>query len=147
MYKEFRKALSNPALGSAGVTTLLTICYHKQALTHNDVQFWAGLIAGSVALGLGIGLVFYVLWTPGLSAQVAVVESLLGVILNAISVLFFRQMEKTNERADRLYDRLVAAQREIQAMEVADSIRNPTVQGDTKAKIALGLAARKTEID
>ena len=111
------------------------------------MQFWASLIAGSLAFGLGIGLVLYVVWTPGLTAQAAVVEFLLGLVLNAASVLFFRQMEQTRERADKLYDRLRGERKCIQAVEVANSICDSTLQGNTQAKLATRLAGLDQDAD
>lgn len=115
-----------------------TVSHQEQALDHNHVQFWASLIAASVAFGLGIGLIAFVgygLFALGLSWQVAAVETLISLALKAVSVLFFRQMNETRKHAVAMYDRVRFDEQTRLVIKFLETITDPSERGEVLDKI------------
>ena len=121
----------------------LALSYPSQALAQNRVQFWATLIAASLTLGFGIyliGIAVYGYIALGQSLQVAAIEAFLSIILDAVSVLFFRQLNETRKYNVEMYDRMRFDERMAEAIRLTDSIDDPSTKSDTKAKLVLLLA-------
>ena len=121
----------------------LALSYPRQALAQNRVQFWATLIAASLTLGFGIyliGIAVYGYIALGHSLQVAAIETFLSIILDAESVLFFRQLNETRKYNVEIYDRMRFDERIAEAIRLAESIDDPSTRSNTKAKLVLMLA-------
>ncbi len=72
-----------------------------------------------------------------------------GVIIDAVAALFFRQAEKTRERATELYDRLRKDRQMTRAESVVSSIEDVRIRSAVKAQIALhmsGLVPKEIDI-
>ena len=118
----------------------LALSYPRQALAQNRAQFWATLIAASLTLGFGIyliGIAVYGYIALGHSLQVAAIETFLSIILDAVSVLFFRQLNETRKYNVEMYDRMRFDERMAEAIRLTESIDDPSTRSDTKAKLVL----------
>jgi hypothetical protein len=127
-------------INSSQVPSLLAMKYHDQALFHNEVLFWICLIAGSVILGLAIGLVLYALLTPGVSFGLAAVDIGASLLLKLVSALFYKEMNASRERTMVLYDRLLRDDRLNRSAALVSDIPDVRVKSETIAKLALQIA-------
>ena len=118
--------------------------YHHQALSQARVQFWFSVVAATVGFG-------YILFAAGQvdSASLAgYIKILPGAIIDVVAALFFRQAEKTRERATELYDRLRQDRQSLRAEAIVSSIEDMTIRSAVKAQIALHMAGlQPKEID
>jgi hypothetical protein len=114
--------------------------YPRQALAQNRVQFWATLIAASLTLGLGIYLIAIAVYgyiALRQSLQVASIEAFLSMILDLASVLYFRQLNETRKYNVEMYDRMRFDERVAGAITLTESIDDPIIRSETKAKLVL----------
>jgi membrane protein implicated in regulation of membrane protease activity len=128
-------------LNSPQSISLLAMRYHEQALLQNQVLFWVCLVAGSIILGIAIGLVLYALLTPGISFGVAAVDMVISLFLKVVSALFYKQMKESRDRNTALYDRIRQDDRITKSAQLASNIPDPRIQSTTMAKLALVIAA------
>jgi hypothetical protein len=127
-------------LNSPQSISLLAMRYHEQALLQNQILFWVCLVAGSIILGIAIGLVLYALLTPGISFGVAAVDMVISLLLKVVSALFYKQMKESRDRNTALYDRIRQDDRMTQSAQLASNIPDPRIQSATMAKLALMIA-------
>ena len=118
--------------------------YHHQALSQARVQFWFSVAAATVGF-------LYILYAATLidgSTFLSYFKVLPGVIIDAVAALFFRQAEKTRERATELYDRLRQDRQMTRAETLVGSIEDMKIRSAVKAQIALHMAGLEPkEID
>ena len=112
--------------------------YHEQALLQASVQFWFSLFA-AVA-----GFVFIIIMilnnTHDMEWFDYVVKILPGVIIEAISALFFQQSKEIRDRATEFFDRLREDDKIDRSMDIAESIPDESLRSEVKAKIALHIS-------
>ena len=119
--------------------------YHQQALSQAKVQFWFSVAAATVGF-------IYILYAASRTTdgQLAVViNTLPGVVIDAVAFLFFRQAEQTRERATALYDRLRQDSQIEGAREMVESIDDIQIRSLVKAQIALhmsGLSPKELDL-
>lgn len=110
--------------------------HHTQALSQSKIQFWFSLIA---AVG---GFIFIIVMVYNASASVwydYVVRVLPGVIIEAVSVLFFSQSRETRERSSDFLNRLREDRQYEKGIAIAESISDEELKSTLKAEIALRL--------
>lgn len=110
--------------------------HHTQALSQSKIQFWFSLIA---AVG---GFIFIIVMVYNASASVwydYVVRVLPGVIIEAVSVLFFSQSRETRERSSDFLNRLREDRQYEKGIAIAESISDEGLKSTLKAEIALRL--------
>ncbi|MEX1306990.1 MAG: hypothetical protein AB1Z19_00525 [Eubacteriales bacterium] len=112
--------------------------YHDQALMQASVQFWFSLFA-AVA-----GFVFIIITilnnTHNMEWFDYVVKVLPGVIIEAVSVLFFQQSKEMRSRATKFFDRLREDEKIERSIDIAESISDEKMKSDVKSKIALHIS-------
>lgn len=119
--------------------------YHQQALSQAKVQFWFSVAAATV--GFAYILVAATRASDGTLA--IVLNSLPGVVIDAVAFLFFKQAEQTRERATALYDRLRQDSQIEGAREMVESIDDVQIRSLVKAQIALhmsGLSPKELDL-
>lgn len=119
--------------------------YHQQALSQAKIQFWFSVVAATV--GFCYILVAATRATDGTLA--VVLNSLPGVVIDAVAFLFFKQAEQTRERATALYDRLREDSQVEGAREMVESIDDVQIRSLVKAQIALhmsGLSPKELDL-
>lgn len=110
--------------------------HHTQALSQSKIQFWFSLIA---AVG---GFIFIIVMVYNASASVwydYVFRVLPGVIIEAVSVLFFSQSRETRERSSDFLNRLREDRQYEKGIAIAESISDEKLKSTLKAEIALRL--------
>ena len=115
--------------------------YHQQALFHNQVLFWVCLVVGSLILGIAIALVLHALLIPGVGFGLGAVDIGLGLLLKAVSAVFYKEMKASRERTTALFDRIRQDDRMIQSTELVSNIPDERIRSTTMAKLALQIAA------
>ena len=110
--------------------------HHSQALSQSKIQFWFSLIAAVV------GFIFIIIMVCLASTNVwyeYIVRILPGVIIEAVSVLFFSQSRETRERASDFLNRLREDKQYEKGIAIAESISDEKLKSILKAEIALRL--------
>jgi hypothetical protein len=112
--------------------------YHTQALAQAASQFWFSITAAS----FGFLLIMYTGFTAlrAKEPEIALLNTIPGIAIEAVAALFFRQAEGTRKRATELYDRLRSDDRQTQAILLIESIENPALRDIVKAQWSLQIA-------
>jgi hypothetical protein len=112
--------------------------YHTQALAQAASQFWFSITAAS----FGFLLIMYTGFTAlrAKEPEIALLNTIPGIAIEAVAALFFRQAEGTRKRATELYDRLRSDDRQTQAILLIESIESPTLRDIVKAQWSLQIA-------
>ncbi|AFZ00056.1 TRADD-N-associated membrane domain-containing protein [Calothrix sp. PCC 6303] len=112
--------------------------YHTQALSQAASQFWFSITAAS----FGFLLIMYTGFTAlrAKEPEIALLNTLPGIAIEAVAALFFRQAEGTRKRATELYDRLRSDDRQTQAIMLIESIESPNLRDIVKAQWSLQIA-------
>lgn len=119
--------------------------YHQQALSQAKVQFWFSVAAATIGFAY---ILFAALRTTDGTLSV-VLNTLPGIVIDAVAFLFFRQAEQTRERATALYDRLRQDNQVEGAREMVESIDDVQIRSLVKAQIALhmsGLSPKELDL-
>jgi hypothetical protein len=118
------------------VAEKLITSYHDQALFQANMQFWFSVVAATVGF---VFIIYRVVATQATDMQI-VLDVLPGAIIDAVAALYFTQAQETRRRATDLYDRLREDNKQDEALDLADSIREESVCSAVKAYLALHLA-------
>lgn len=113
--------------------------YHEQALAQARYQFWFSVVAAIA----GFAMISTSLWPRGTAEgaeTTQLVQTMPGILVEAVAALFFRQATETRNRATELYDRLRADRQRMDSIALVESIEDSGVRSKTKAAIALHLA-------
>ncbi len=119
--------------------------YHQQALSQARIQFWFSVAAATV----GFGYILVAASRASDGTLAVVLNSLPGVVIDAVAFLFFKQAEQTRERATALYDRLRQDSQVEGAREMVESIDDVQIRSLVKAQIALhmsGLSPKELDL-
>jgi hypothetical protein len=119
--------------------------YHQQALSQAKVQFWFSVTAATV----GFIYILVAATRAGDGSFAIILNSLPGVVIDAVAFLFFKQAEQTRERATALYDRLRQDSQVEGAREMVESIDDIQIRSLVKAQIALhmsGLSPKELDL-
>lgn len=119
--------------------------YHQQALSQARVQFWFSIAAAAVGFAYIIGAAARA--SDGTLG--VVLNTLPGVVIDAVAFLFFKQAEQTRERATALYDRLRQDSQVASAKAMVESIQDVRIRSLVQAQIALhmsGLSPKELDL-
>ncbi|MGZ5054900.1 MAG: TRADD-N-associated membrane domain-containing protein [Methylobacter sp.] len=119
--------------------------YHQQALSQARIQFWFSVVAATV----GFAYILLAATRASDGTLAIVLNSLPGVVIDAVAFLFFKQAEQTRERATALYDRLRQDSQVEGAREMVESIDDIQIRSLVKAQIALhmsGLSPKELDL-
>jgi hypothetical protein len=119
--------------------------YHQQALSQAKVQFWFSVAAATV----GFAYILFATLRADDGTLSVVLNTLPGIVIDAVAFLFFRQAEQTRERATALYDRLRQDSQIEGAREMVESIDDVQIRSLVKAQIALhmsGLSPKELDL-
>ena len=112
--------------------------HHEQALMQASVQFWFSLFAAVV--GFAFIIIMIVNNTHDMEWFDYVVKILPGVIIEAISALFFQQSKEIRDRATEFFNRLREDDKIDRSIDIAESITDESLKSEVKAKIALHIS-------
>ena len=117
--------------------------HHEQALREANTQFWFSLIAACVGF-VFIALTFFTSkdaeWINKL------VTTIPGVIIEAVSALFFSQSKETRERSSDFLNRLREDRKFEKGVEIANTIQDESLKSKMLASIALSLCSISTSV-
>ena len=109
--------------------------HHEQALEQATVQFWFSLSASVIGF---LFIIFLIIFIPA-DAQWYdyVIRVIPGIIIEAVSLLFFSQSKETRERASDLLNGLREDRLMLKSIVIIDSINDEAMKSVIKANIAL----------
>ena len=110
--------------------------HHRQALLQATVQFWISIFAaffGFVFIVIVILLSTDSAWYEGL------INAIPGIVIEAISVLFFTQSKETRQQSSDFLNRLRQDRQYEKSIAIANEIQDEQLKSKLKAEIALHL--------
>lgn len=110
--------------------------HHKQALQQASIQFWFSLAAAVAGFGIIIATLFFnqtATWYESL------IKTLPGIIIEAVSALFFTQSKETRQQSSDFLNRLRQDRQYEKSIDIADTIPDEQLKAKLKAEIALHL--------
>ena len=110
--------------------------HHKQALLQATVQFWISIFAAFFGF---IFIVVVILLSPNALWYEGLVNAIPGIIIEAISVLFFTQSKDTRQQSSDFLNRLRQDRQYEKSIAIADEIKDEQLKAKLKAEIALHL--------
>lgn len=114
--------------------------HHEQALTQASIQFWTSLVASIIGF---IFIIIMIVVANGSHWYEYILKVLPGVIIEAVSYLFFKQSSETRSRATDFLNKLRNDEQISKSIVIADSIDNANLKSIIKAKIALHICGIK----
>lgn len=124
--------------------TKVLYSHHMQALWQSTVQFWFSLIASI------IGFVFIIYMIISIEAKDIqwynyLLRTLPGVVIEAVSVLFFNQSRSIRDRATDFFRELNYQQQIDKSVEIISAIDDNAIKSRVKADISLHIVGIKTK--
>lgn len=116
--------------------------YHIQGLDQSRWGFWlsvAGSIIGFIVIIVSIVLLFMNIQTGSIVTMIS------GIIIEAISGLFFWISDKATERVIDSFDKLRLDSNIVNSLELAKTIENTKVKDALKVKLSLYLVGINEE--
>lgn len=110
--------------------------HHEQAIFQSKIQFWFSLGASIVGF---IFIIIIILNSKELRWYEYIVKMLPGIVIEAVSILFFSQSKETRERASDFLNRLREDRQYEKSIKIADTIDDSVLKATLKAEIALHL--------
>ena len=109
--------------------------HHEQALTQASIQFWFSLFAAVV------GFIFILNTISSSSSDASLYQTIIkvlpGIVIEAVSALFFAQSKETRERSADYLNKLREDQKISKILSIIDSIDDEKVKSVVKANVAL----------
>lgn len=113
---------------------LLLEMHHQQALQQSKVQFWFSILASIIGFITIIISVFIFLnnnWYD------YILKSIPGIVIEAVSFLFFNQARETRDRAAKFFKELNYEKQIAKSVAIADTIESEEIKSKVKSQIAL----------
>ncbi len=118
--------------------------HHEQTIKHANIQFIASLCAAVIGF---IFLISNIILSIDLSWQEDIAGTIPGVILEAISVLFFTQSKLAKKQSSDSLNKLMDERKCEKGISVAESISDKKISDKVKAEIALTLCGKNESKD
>jgi len=113
---------------------LLLEMHHQQALQQANVQFWFSILASIVGF---ITIIFSVFVFSNINWYDYVLKTIPGIVMEAVSFLFFNQARETRDRATKFFKELNYEKQIAKSIAIAETIDNEEVRSKIKSLIAL----------
>lgn len=110
--------------------------HHEQAIQQSVIQFWFSLIASLVGF---IFIIAIIILSDNIQWYEYIVKLIPGIIIEAVSALFFSQAKATRERASDFLNKLREDHQYAKSIDIIDSIEDEKIKSLVKAEIALKL--------
>jgi Flp pilus assembly protein TadB len=117
--------------------------HHEQALREASTQFWFSLVAACVGF-VFIAITFFISKDAEWISKL--VTAIPGVIIEAVSALFFSQSKETRERSSDFLNRLREDRKFDKGIEIANTIQDDALKSKMLATIALSLCSISTSV-
>lgn len=114
--------------------------HHEQAIKQSVVQFWFSLIASAIGF---VFIIVIIVISDNLQWYEYILKTLPGIIIEAVSVLFFSQSKETRERASDFLNRLREDRQFAKSIAIVDTIDDENLKSLVKAEISLHLCGIK----
>lgn len=110
--------------------------HHRQALLQATVQFWISIVAAFFGF---IFIVIVILIRQNSVWYECLINAIPGIIIEAISVLFFTQSKETRQQSSDFLNRLRQDRLYEKSIAIANEIQDEQLKAKLKAEIALHL--------
>jgi hypothetical protein len=115
--------------------------YHTQGLSQSKISFWFSIIFASLGFLIIASALLRVNIGASMSNQAATIISLIsGTVIDAVSALFFVQSNKARHLMTEFFDRLRKDRKFEEALRLADSVKDPSLQSRLQTLLALSFA-------
>ena len=111
--------------------------YYSQALNQSKVSFWFSLTGASV--GFCVIILSIILYQEDRNG-VALFSLISGVVIEAVSTLFFTQTNRDQKRRSEFFENLRKDKQYKEALTLCESIQDPIAKDALKIQIALSFA-------
>ena len=112
--------------------------HHEQALEQATVQFWFSLSASVIGF---LFIILIIVFVPSGSPWYDYVLKVIpGIVIEAVSLLFFSQSKETRERSSDFLNRLREDRQIFKSIIILDSIGDEKIKSAIKANIALHMS-------
>lgn len=115
---------------------LLLEMHHQQALQQSSVQFWFSILASIIGF---ITIIFSVFVFLNNNWYDYVLKSIPGIVIEAVSFLFFNQARETRDRAAKFFKELNYEKQIAKSVAIAETIDSEEVKSKVKSLIALSI--------
>lgn len=116
--------------------------HHRQALKQATIQFWFSLISAVIGFIIIIIIIFIANSTLWYEYTLKLIP---GLIIEAVSALFFSQSKHTRETSSDFLNRLREDRRYVKSISIVETITDEKLKSGVKAKIALRMSNVDTE--
>jgi hypothetical protein len=138
---------------SSSISANLLKEYHAQGLSQSRVSFWFSIMFSSIGfaiIAMSIGLFaqqqFYSSSNGWLDAAEKPAFALIaGVIIEAVSALFFVQSNKTRQLMTEFFDKLRNDRKLDESLQLIDNIKSDIISSRLRAVVALHFAEVKID--
>jgi hypothetical protein len=110
--------------------------HHKQALLQATVQFWISIFAAFFGF---VFIVAVILLSPSTEWYEGLINAIPGIVIEAVSVLFFTQSKETRQQSSDFLNRLRQDRLYEKSIAIANEIQDEQLKAKLKAEIALHL--------
>ena len=110
--------------------------HHEQAIRQSVIQFWFSLIASIVGF---IFIIAIIILSDNIEWYEYIVKLIPGIIIEAVSALFFSQAKATREQASDFLNKLREDRQYAKSIDIINSINDEKLKSMVKAEIALNL--------
>jgi hypothetical protein len=115
--------------------------YHAQGLSQSKISFWFSIIFASLGFLIIASALLRVNIGASMSNQAPTIISLIsGTVIDAVSALFFVQSNKARQLMTEFFDRLRKDRKFEEALRLAGSVKDPSLQSRLQTLLALSFA-------
>jgi hypothetical protein len=121
--------------------------YHAQGLAQSQISFWFSITFAALGFGIiafGATSAFLVPNTDAIRSAVPIVS---GVIIDAVSGLFFVQSNRARQLMSDFFDKLRADNKLSEALRLADEITDQKVASNLRAYLSMHFAGIDVGVD
>jgi hypothetical protein len=148
--KRINKTLENDrdlSINAGDKQFLLLKEYHAQGLAQSKVSFWFSVVFASIGFVIILMAILSALSNSKGDSSGAVITLISGVVIEAVSALFFVQSNKSRDLMSSFFDKLRSDRKLEEAITLANQIPDENLQSKVKMILSLNFAQVSTTDD
>lgn len=148
--KRINKTLENDrdlSINAGDKQFLLLKEYHAQGLAQSKVSFWFSVVFATIGFVIILMAILSALSNSKGDSSGAVITLISGVVIEAVSALFFVQSNKSRDLMSSFFDKLRSDRKLEEAITLANQIPDENLQSKVKMILSLNFAQVSTTDD
>lgn len=121
--------------------------YHAQGLAQSKVSFWFSVVFASIGFVIILMAILSALNNSKGDSSGAIITLISGVVIEAVSALFFVQSNKSRDLMSSFFDKLRSDRKLEEAISLANQIPDENLQSKIKMILSLNFAQVSTTDD